>query len=71
MTVKVPLQRQISSAQTLSRLLEHSTAKSLNMRPSERSELIQSMVGVIATLRFLQTNEATIKEAIRGDKNDE
>ena len=71
MTVKVPLPRQISSVQTLNRLIEHSTAKSLNMRPSERSELIQSLIGVLATLRFLQTNEAKIKEALKGDKNEE
>lgn len=71
MTVKVPLQRQISSVQTLNRLLEHSTAKSLNMRPSERSTLIHDLVGVLATLRFLQTNEANIKAALKGDKNEE
>lgn len=71
MTVKVPLPRQISSVQTLNRLIEHSTAKSLHMRPVERSELIQSLIGVLATLRFLQTNEAKIKEALKGDKNEE
>lgn len=74
MTKKVSLSAQIASTATTIRLLDTATAKSLNVRPAERSMLIENLSATLTTLKFIQIHEASIKAAINtamgGDEND-